>query len=356
MTTAGIRSIQKCWFVLTPIVLFSFLVSGCGPSQQEIMAKERLERTKGFYEQVKSNPDAIAYAPADLYDAQKAMSAAEQAKDYQKMEHLTYLAERKAQTVMAVTEQRKAEKETASLSKEIGELVLQKRDEEARLARADAEKARLLALERASEAEKARMDAEAKAREAEKARMEIEAKGRQLEEARRLAELRAQEAERAKLAALAEAEKAAKARAEAAQLAKEVSDLKAKQTERGIVLTMGDVLFATAQSTLFPGGIRSVQKLAGFLKKYPERQVLIEGHTDSVGSEEYNLGLSEKRADAVREELVRQGISPERIFTRGYGKKYPEASNDTPVGRQQNRRVEVIILKEGVKPENQFRE
>ena len=342
MTAIGIRSIQKCWSVLTPIVWLSFLVSGCGPSQQEIMAKDRLERAKGFYERAKSNPDVHTYAPASLYDAQKAMSAAEQAKDYQKMEQLSYLAERKAQTVMAITEQRKAEKETASLSTEISQLVLQKRDQEAKLARA--------------EAEKARMNAEAKTRETEKARMEIEAKRLELEEARRLAELRAKEAEAAKLAALAEAERAAKARAEASQLAKEVSDLKAKQTDRGIVLTIGDVLFATAQSTLFPGGIRSVQKLAEFLKKYSDRQVLIEGHTDSVGSEEYNLGLSEKRADAVRDELVKQGISSERIFTRGYGKKYPEASNDTPAGRQQNRRVEVIILKEGVKPETQFRE
>jgi outer membrane protein OmpA-like peptidoglycan-associated protein len=356
MTTTEIRSIQKCWFVLAPIALLSFLVSGCGPSQQEIMAKDRLETAKGFYERVKSNPDVHTYAPAALYDAQKAMSAAEQAKDYQQVEHLTYMAERKAQMATAVAGQRKAEKETASLSKEIGELVLQKRDEEARLARADAEKARLLAMERASEAEKARMDAEAKAREAEKARMEIEAKGRQLEEARRLAELRAEDAEKAKLAAIAEADKAAKARAEAALLAKEVSSLKAKQTDRGIVFTVGDVLFETGKANLFPAAIRTINKLAEFLEKYSDRNVLIEGHTDSVGSEEYNLGLSERRADAVREEWVKQGISSERIFTRGYGKKYPEASNDTAAGRQQNRRVEVVILREGMKPEAQLRD
>jgi outer membrane protein OmpA-like peptidoglycan-associated protein len=200
------------------------------------------------------------------------------------------------------------------------------------------------------------MDAEAKAREAEKARMEIEAKGRQLEEARRLAELRAEDAEKAKLAAIAEADKAAKARAEAALLAKEVSSLKAKQTDRGIVFTVGDVLFETGKANLFPAAIRTINKLAEFLEKYSDRNVLIEGHTDSVGSEEYNLGLSERRADAVREELVKQGISSERIFTRGYGKKYPEASNDTAAGRQQNRRVEVVILREGMKPEAQLRD
>lgn len=370
MTGTAIRSIQKGGGILIPAVLLSFLVAGCGPSQQEIMAKDRLEKAQAFFKQVKSNSDVQAYAPAPLYDAQKAMTAAEQAKDYQEMEHLSYLAEKKSQMTMAIAEQRKAEKETGALSKETAELILQKRDQEAKLARKDAEQAKLLALERASEAEKARMEAEAKAREAEKARgeseaqareaekarMETEAKSRELEQAKLLAESKVKEAEQAKQAALAEAEKAAKARAEADQLTKEVSELKAKQTDRGIVLTMGDVLFETGKAALFPGAIRTINKLSGFLKKYPDRNVLIEGHTDSVGSEEYNLGLSEKRADSVREQLVADGVSPDRIFTKGYGKKYPEASNDTPAGRQQNRRVEVVILKEGVKPETQFRQ
>jgi OOP family OmpA-OmpF porin len=362
MTATVIRSIQKGGTFLIPAVLFSFLVAGCGPSQQEIMAKYRLEKAKAFYEQVKSNPDVQAYALAPLYDAQKAMNAAEQAQDYQEMEHLSYLAEKKSQMIMAIAEQRKAEKETGALGKETVELVLQKRDQEAKLARKEAEQAKLLALERASEAEMARMDAEARTREAEaksweaeKARRETEAKSRELEQAKLLAESKAKEAGQAMQAALAEAEKAAKARAEADQLTKEVSELKAKQTDRGIVLTMGDVLFATGKATLFPGAIRTIDKLAGFLKKYPDRNVLIEGHTDSVGSEEYNLDLSENRADSVREQLVAEGISPKRIFTKGYGKQYPEASNDTPAGRQQNRRVEVVILKEGVKPETQFR-
>jgi len=369
MTGTAIRSIQKGRAFLIPAVLLSFLVAGCGPSQQENMAKDRLEKAKAFYEQVKSNPDVQAYAPAPLYDAQKAMNAAEQAQDYQAMEHLSYLAEKKSQMTMAIAEQRKAEKETGALSKETAELILQKRDQEAKLARKEAEQAKLLALKRASEAENARMDAEARTREAENARRETEARIREAENARRETEVKARELEQAKLlaeskvkeaglakqAALAEAEKAAKARAEAAQLAKEVSELKAKQTDRGIVLTMGDVLFATGKATLFPGAIRTLDKLAAFLKKYPDRNVLIEGHTDSVGSEEYNLGLSENRADSVREQLVAEGVSPERIFTKGYGKKHPEASNDTPEGRQQNRRVEVVILKEGVKPETQFR-
>ena len=127
-------------------------------------------------------------------------------------------------------------------------------------------------------------------------------------------------------------------------------------TERGIVLTMGDVLFEFGKSELSSVAIRNVDKLADFLQQHPARNLLIEGHTDSVGSDEFNRVLSEKRANAVRDQLVAKGIVAERITTMGYGKKYPMAGNDTPAGREQNRRVEVVILNEGVTPETQFRQ
>jgi len=157
------------------------------------------------------------------------------------------------------------------------------------------------------------------------------------------------------MAARMEAEKVAKARADAERLMMELSDLKARQTERGIVLTIGDVLFAFGKSNLSPEAYRNVDKLADFLKNYQNRNVLIEGHTDSVGSDEYNLDLSQKRADSVKEKLVEDGIDPHRITTVGYGEKYPAVSNDTGANRALNRRVEVIILNEGVDPATQFR-
>jgi outer membrane protein OmpA-like peptidoglycan-associated protein len=137
---------------------------------------------------------------------------------------------------------------------------------------------------------------------------------------------------------------------------KELSELKAQQTERGIVLTIGDVLFATGKATLSGDANRSVAKLADFLKRYPGRNVLIEGHTDSVGSDEFNLALSQQRADSVKEKLVADAVDAARITTVGYGKKYPMASNDTAAGKQLNRRVEVIVLNEGVKAESQMRQ
>jgi outer membrane protein OmpA-like peptidoglycan-associated protein len=138
--------------------------------------------------------------------------------------------------------------------------------------------------------------------------------------------------------------RAATAEEKARQLEQELAELQAKRTSRGIVLTVGDVLFAFGKAELMPGAMRSIDKLVAFLRENPERQVAIEGHTDSIGSDEYNYMLSERRAESVRMALVSRGISPDRITSRGLGENYPVASNATDAGRQQNRRVEIIIL------------
>lgn len=121
------------------------------------------------------------------------------------------------------------------------------------------------------------------------------------------------------------------------------SELNAKQTDRGMTITLGDVLFDTGKSHLKSGNERSLQKLAQFLKENPKRTVSIEGFTDSVGGDEYNQQLSERRADSVRMALVGFGVEPERIAATGYGKAFPVAGNETATGRQQNRRVEIVI-------------
>ncbi len=113
-----------------------------------------------------------------------------------------------------------------------------------------------------------------------------------------------------------------------------------------MVVTLSDVLFDTGSATLRPGGQRVVARLAEFLREYPERTLAIEGFTDSVGNDSYNQVLSERRAAAVRLALMDAGIAASRINMRGYGEQYPVASNDTPEGRQRNRRVEVVISDE----------
>ena len=140
-------------------------------------------------------------------------------------------------------------------------------------------------------------------------------------------------------------------RARAAELERQLAELQAQETERGYVLTLGDILFAVDQAELTPGGAQQVSRLADFMREFPNRSVVIEGHTDSTGDDAYNLQLSERRAQAVADLLIRQGIDPARMASRGYGEQYPIASNDNVAGRQQNRRVEIVILDPGEAPQ-----
>ena len=123
----------------------------------------------------------------------------------------------------------------------------------------------------------------------------------------------------------------------------QLKELNAKQTERGLMITLGDVLFRTNKAQLQSGGLRNVQKLADFLNQYPQYKVLVEGHTDNIGSNSANQDLSERRAYAVRTALNDMGINGDRIRTRGYADAFPVADNDSAASRQLNRRVEIIL-------------
>ncbi len=123
----------------------------------------------------------------------------------------------------------------------------------------------------------------------------------------------------------------------------QLKELNAKQTERGLMITLGDVLFRSNKAQLQSGGLRNVQKLADFLNQYPQYKVLVEGHTDSIGSDSANQELSERRAYAVRTALIDMGIGSDRIRTRGYADAFPVADNDSAASRQLNRRVEIIL-------------
>jgi outer membrane protein OmpA-like peptidoglycan-associated protein len=128
-----------------------------------------------------------------------------------------------------------------------------------------------------------------------------------------------------------------------AQIKQLQASLNAKQTERGTLVTFGDVLFDFNKADLKSSGLVDINKLAQFLQENPDRKVIVEGYTDSSGSAAYNQSLSERRANSVRMALVKMGVSPERIVAQGYGKEYPVADNTSNSGRAQNRRVEVTI-------------
>jgi outer membrane protein OmpA-like peptidoglycan-associated protein len=134
----------------------------------------------------------------------------------------------------------------------------------------------------------------------------------------------------------------AEADAAKAQLA-ELLALNAQKTERGMVITLGDILFSTDKSQLKPDGVRNVQKLGDFLIKYPQTKVSVEGHTDNVGTNSYNQDLSDRRAYSVRSALTDMGINNDRVATHGYGEEFPVASNNNAESRQLNRRVEIIL-------------
>src|SRR5262245_17008639 len=308
------------------VVLPLVVAAGCA-SEQKRIAQAQIDRARAAYQQAQTDPSVQTYAPLRLIDAERALRVAEGTKDPDDRLHLGYIAEKKAAIASVTGATSKTEQSMQQLGKEVSATLLQKRDRELKAARAATQT-------RDPDADQTRRAAEAQAREA-------EARVREAEQARRQA-------------SVAEQARAAE-QAKAAALAKELASLKAQHTDRGLVLTVSGVLFAAGKAEVSPGAQRSIDKLADFLKAYPTRYVLIEGYTDNSGDEDFNVKLSQQRADAVRDRLVEKGVAPQRIRTKGYGPKFPVVDNNSPGGRQQNRRVEVVVLEEGTSAEGAAR-
>jgi outer membrane protein OmpA-like peptidoglycan-associated protein len=168
-------------------------------------------------------------------------------------------------------------------------------------------------------------------------RQSLQARLREAEEARDRAQARAKAMEQAR-------DVNDRLSAELRRLQAQVAELQARETERGWILTLaGDLLFDAGNAAIKPGGRRALVNLARFMREHPERKIVIEGFTDDRGSPQANQRLSERRAAAVRDVLVTEGIEPERTAAHGFGAAYPVASNSDPAGRQLNRRVEILI-------------
>lgn len=341
------------------------VLAGCSgavdPSEQ--IAKDRLEQARVAYAQAKANPIVESYSMKTLLGAEKALRDAEQVNKkayspnpldptkgydysekkafYDDISRLAYMAERKSKTSVALAEGVVTNNEIVRLGREKAEVQLMKSQLEQKLLQQDLD-------EKASALERAKQQLASASSEAERARILADIKAKEAALANAQADARAREAEN-------HAREAEKSKAELALLMKELTELQGQLTDRGIVLTIGDVLFATGKSDLNASAQRSMDKLAEFLLKKLNRNLLVEGHTDNVGTDEYNKKLSQQRAASVKNALVKRGIASDRIVTIGYGEKYPLASNASADGKQQNRRVEAIILNEGVSLENQFR-
>jgi outer membrane protein OmpA-like peptidoglycan-associated protein len=234
---------------------------------------------------------------------------------------------------------------------------LRKSEEDAQQ-RARAERERALAEEaRRRQADAERLSAESARAAAEKARAEADAAAARLAQERQAAEAARLAADQARAAAEAQAQQA---RAAAEQAEREKTELRerlrqqldavleTRETARGLIVNISDVLFDFDRANLKPGAREKLARVAGILLTQPSLMIEVEGHTDSVGSDTYNQGLSERRANSVREYLVEQGIQPTIIAAAGFGEARPAVSNDTAAGRQQNRRVELVVSGEAI--------
>jgi len=202
---------------------------------------------------------------------------------------------------------------------------------QAEAAKADAERMKEEAMKAAADAAKAKEDAD-RARQAAVA-----------EQQAALAQKQAAEADAEKARQAARTAEAEKADMRAQLLAQLNSILQTNDSARGLIVNMSDVLFDTGSFTLKPGAREKLAKVSGILLAHPGLIMQIEGHTDSVGGDAFNVHLSEQRANSVRDFLGEQGVSLSSVTAQGFGKAEPVATNDTAEGRQRNRRVEIVV-------------
>jgi outer membrane protein OmpA-like peptidoglycan-associated protein len=269
---------------LTVAAAVSLTLAGCAtaPVSPDGAAEVRAKLTR-----LQADPNLANRAPIAIQEAETAVRVAEEpvARDVALGTHRVYIADRKVEIAMAQAATAESEDQRVKLGEERERSRLDARTREADAAHADADATRFAAATAASESA-------------------------------RIAE----------------------------DMQRQIDALQAKATDRGIVLTLGDVLFTTGQADLKAGAASNLNRLVTFLNQNPDRKVEIEGHTDNVGSDDLNQGLSQRRADSVRSFLIQQGISSERIASSGKGEHQPVADNESEGGRQQNRRVEVIIM------------
>lgn len=284
---------------LIAIAAAALLATACSAP---MVKPEGADNARTKLTQLQSDSQLASRAPVEIKDAEQAVTAAEVPReDNDLARHLVLIADRKVDTAAAMAQSRLLEDQRKTLSEQRETARLDSRTREADRARGDAASAR-------SDASLARADANMARNQTDIARMETDA-----------------------------------AKLKADELQKQLTELNAKTTERGLVVTLGDVLFSTGRAELRGGTPSNLAKLAGFLNQYPDRSVTIEGHTDSVGAEDYNRDLSERRAASVKSYLVGQGVASSRLTSTGLGEGSPVAGNESATGRQQNRRVEVII-------------
>ncbi|THC39920.1 OmpA family protein [Massilia sp. Mn16-1_5] len=267
-----------------------------------------LDQARADFVAANNNPQVSSYAPLQFKEASDALdranAAAAKKESLNDIDRLAYIAKQKISTAQEVARAKAAEANIADAGRQRTELTLEARTAEAERAKREAAEAQAAAAAAQQQAATAQQQA-----------------AMAQDQTRMIAE------RAAKLEAL-------------------LVELHATKTERGMVVTIGDVLFATNQANLTPNGMSTLRKLADVMAQNPERTVLVEGFTDSTGSSSYNMDLSQRRANAVATALSSMGVPRERIAMKAYGEAFPVAANDNASNRQLNRRVEIVLSNE----------
>ena len=287
-------------FALMPAAFaVSVLFAACSSTPT---TTSQLDQARGDFVAAQNNPAVAANAPLEFKAAADALdranAAAAKKESLNEIDKLAYIAKQKIATAQEAARAKQAEADVANAGRQRDEIRLEARTAEANQAKASAERAK-------AEADAAKAQAD--------------------------------------MAANSARDEAAKN----AALQQQLADLQAKQTERGVIITLSDVLFNVDRAELSAEGMRTVQKVADVLMQEPQSVVLVEGFTDSTGTSQHNLELSQRRAESVRSALVGLGVPSGKIGTRGYGEAYPVASNADAGSRQLNRRVEIVLSQNG---------
>jgi len=298
-------NLKKLRFMPT-VLAMSIMLAACSSAPT---TTSLLDQTRGDFSAAQSNPSVAANAPVEFKAAAEALdranAAADKKESVEAIDKLAYLAKQKIAVAQEVAKSKQAESDVANAGRQRDEIRLQQRTQEADKAKMSAEQAK-------ASAEQAKADADAARRQAETATAS-----------------------------------ARDEQAKAAALQQQLTDLQAKQTDRGLVITLNDVLFNTDKAELSAEGMRTAQKMADVLLQEPQSAVLIEGFTDSTGTSAHNLQLSQRRAESVRNALIGLGVKADKVSTRGYGEAFPVASNSDAGSRQLNRRVEIVLSQNG---------
>jgi outer membrane protein OmpA-like peptidoglycan-associated protein len=306
-----------------------------------------LDRARDSFDLAQHNSQISTLATDELKRAGESLRVAERAWNQRQgkatVDHLAYMTSQQVAVAEETASSRASQAITTSAAADRDKMRLELRTAEANAAQRQLEVSQQSNIRKTNELAKADAYADRNRVQLSESTAEGDRARQQLALSKQSEALKSAELAKAAAAAKLSSENMARSSARVSDLEAQLEQLNAKETDRGMVVTLSDVLFDTGKSKLLPGGSGNMTKLADFFKSHPESKASIEGHTDSVGAASSNYALSQRRADSVMAALVALGVPADHLTTRAYGADTPVSDNSTAAGRQMNRRVEIVI-------------